>query len=79
MTSQVEAVREYLAWSEEQILSGNPAPTIDQYAEHLRVADIEDRLDQIMVLATEGARDHKGNMMKGDELLSLIAGLARVA
>lgn len=74
--TSVGAVKAYLDWQEEEVLLGNVHPTIDQYAEHLRVKDLEDRLAQILDLASSEIPDHKGGFMGDAEKLSLIANLA---
>lgn len=72
-TTELSTIRQYLAWQEEQILNGNASPTVEQYEEHLRVDDIEDRLNQIKQLATDGMPGEKP-----DVLLGMIAVLADV-
>lgn len=71
--TEIETIQVYLDWREEQVQAGKPAG-LEDYEEHLRVRDIEDRLDQIKTLATEGQPGETP-----DDLLARIAGLADVA
>lgn len=53
MTGQGEVIREYQEWREERLFSAPQPGSVEDYEEHLRVVDLEDRLKLIYVLASE--------------------------
>jgi len=65
---EIAHIEAFLAWREERLLATGVTPEPAEYAEHLRVADLEDRLAQIAELAAN----------PGPETISLIAELADV-
>jgi len=71
--TDIETIQVYLDWREQQVQAGKPA-ALDDDEEHLRVRDIEDRLDQIKTIATDGQPGETP-----DSLLATIARLADVA
>jgi hypothetical protein len=73
VTKPIEHIQAFLDWKELQLLEGLPND-LASYEEHLRVLDMEDRLDQISALASGG--------LPGEApaaILSMIAGLSHVA
>lgn len=75
--TDIESVRRYVNWREEELLLGRPNRTVEDFEEYLRVADMEDRLAEIRRLAGTDIPNDKGGFLKYEEKLLLIAELSR--